>query len=75
MDFGSEFLKKLVKVISCFVFREISLDFRENFAQILISCFAKISRNWREILWNTKLIISRNFRENMKPTIFRSHPT
>ena len=61
MDFGSEFLKKLVKVISCFVFREISLEFRENFAQILISCFAKISRNWRKISRNTILIILLKF--------------
>ena len=70
MDFGSEFLNKLVKVISCFVFRKIALEFRENFAQILISYFAKISRNWRKISRNTKLKISWNFRENTKTKIF-----
>ena len=44
MDFGSEFLKKLVVIISCFAFHEISFEFRENVAKILISCFAKFSR-------------------------------
>ena len=37
--------KKLNIFIKCFAFREISLKFRENFAQISISCFANISRN------------------------------
>ena len=37
--------KKLNIFIKCFAFREISFEFRENFAQISISCFANISRN------------------------------
>ena len=37
--------KKLNIFIKCFAFREISFEFRENFAQISISCFVKISRN------------------------------
>ena len=42
--FGVNF-KKLNIFIKCFAFREISFEFRENFAQISISCFANISRN------------------------------
>ena len=76
MDFNSAFLKKLVKVLFCFAFREISFkfrkisfEFRENFAQISILCLAKILRN-------TKLIILRNFPENTKQKIFAAtlHP-
>ena len=83
MDFNSAFLKKLVKVLFCFAFREISFkfrkisfEFRENFAQISILCLAKILRNWRKILRNTKLIILRNFPENTKQKIFAAtlHP-
>ena len=70
MDFGSEFLKKLDKAISRFAFREISMEFRENIAQISVSCFAKISRDWRKISQTTKMIISRNFRETTKTKIF-----
>ena len=45
MDFGREFLKNLVKVISCFAFYEISFEFRENFAPNSISCFPKFCEN------------------------------
>ena len=37
--------KKLNIFIKCLTFRETEGKFRENFAQISISCFAKISRN------------------------------
>ena len=37
--------KKLNIFIKCFAFREMSFEFRENFVQISISCFAKILRN------------------------------
>ena len=40
------FFKKLVKVLFCFAFREISFEFRENFAQVSISCFAKLKENF-----------------------------
>ena len=59
MDFDSEFKKKKI-MISCFAFREISLEFRRVF---LISRFAKFLRNWRKI-WQ------KHENEN-----FRSHPT
>ena len=38
------------------------MEYRENFAQILVS--------WRKISQNTKMIISRNFRETTKTKIF-----
>ena len=39
----AENFKKLIILISCFVFREIAFKFLENVAQIKNLCFAKIS--------------------------------
>ena len=51
------------------------MQFRENYfslnlAKISILCFVKISLNSGKILWNTKLIISQKFCENIKTKIF-----
>ena len=53
-----------------FVFREIFLQFCEIFAKHEIEICKKCSLNSKEISWNTKLIISRNFRENTNTKIF-----
>ena len=71
MDFGREFLKNLVKVISCFAFYEISFEFRENLAQTSISCFAKLKENFAKHETDNFAKFSRKH----KNEIFCSHPS
>ena len=51
MDFGRELLKKLIIMISCFAFREISFEFRLFFNFVFREIFAKLKENFakREI--------------------------
>ena len=44
VDFGSELLKKLIIMISCFAICEISFQFRKNFAKRENDNFAIFSR-------------------------------
>ena len=58
MGFGCEFLKKLVKVISCFAkFPSNCATFRTNFNFVFRENFAKL----KKILRNTKLKIFAKF--------------
>ena len=70
MDFGRELLKKLIIMISCFAFREISFEFRDNFAHFSISCFTLLKENFAKREIDNFAKFSRKY-ENEN---FRSHP-
>ena len=78
MDFGSALLKKLIIMISCFAFREISFEFRLFFNFVFREIFAKLKENFAKLKENFskhEIVNFSTFSRKHENESFRSHPS